>query len=93
NIFAALEALDEVHRMAKTDKNLMPSLIRAALKGATIGEMTAALKDVWGQYKDCGLFMPSRLNEDLRRIARNYRLQKPTRILLAKGGLDGHDRP
>ncbi len=47
-IFETDVALDEVMRMARTSRNMMPFLIKAAEKEATLGEIVQALKDVWG---------------------------------------------
>lgn len=87
---SALEAL----KVAAPDKNknLMPFLIEAVKACATIGEICAVLTHVWGEYKEREFFMPSIPNaDDLQRIE-CYKPKRPWRILLAKGGLDGHDR-
>jgi methylmalonyl-CoA mutase N-terminal domain/subunit len=41
-------ALDNVHRIAQTDENIMPALIEAAHADATLGEITDVLKTVFG---------------------------------------------
>jgi methylmalonyl-CoA mutase, N-terminal domain len=46
---AALAALKAA---AGTDDNLIPRLVDAARVEATVGEMAAALKDVWGEYTE-----------------------------------------
>jgi methylmalonyl-CoA mutase N-terminal domain/subunit len=46
---AALAALE---RAAATDENLIPRLVDAARVEATVGEMAAALKRVWGEYTE-----------------------------------------
>jgi methylmalonyl-CoA mutase N-terminal domain/subunit len=46
---AALAALE---RAAATDENLIPALVDAARVEATVGEMAAALKRVWGEYTE-----------------------------------------
>jgi methylmalonyl-CoA mutase N-terminal domain/subunit len=43
-------ALDEVRRVAGTTQNLMPSLLEAARARCTVGEIMAALADVFGRY-------------------------------------------
>ena len=44
--------LDRLRFAAKGEDNLMPHLIHAAQSYATIGEMTGALKEVFGEYDD-----------------------------------------
>jgi methylmalonyl-CoA mutase, N-terminal domain len=45
-------ALAELERAAATDENLIPRLVDAARVEATVGEMAAALKRVWGEYTE-----------------------------------------
>ena len=45
-------ALDALRRTAAGAGNLMPPLIEAARAHATLGEMCAALRDVWGEYEE-----------------------------------------
>ena len=42
-------ALSELEEAAKQDKNVMPSLIKAAKEGATVGETGAILKKIYGE--------------------------------------------
>jgi methylmalonyl-CoA mutase N-terminal domain/subunit len=44
--------LAELERAAATDENLIPRLVDAARVEATVGEMAAALKRVWGEYTE-----------------------------------------
>ncbi|MFC2035220.1 methylmalonyl-CoA mutase [Chloroflexota bacterium] len=44
--------LDEVRRIAKSDDNIMPVLIEAVKTYATVGEITDALRDVFGEYRE-----------------------------------------
>ncbi|MFC1995010.1 methylmalonyl-CoA mutase family protein, partial [Chloroflexota bacterium] len=46
------QALDKVHQVARTDENLMPVLIDAVKTYATVGEITDALRGVFGEYKE-----------------------------------------
>ena len=92
-IFDASAALDEVWRMAQTDANLMPSLIRAVEAGVTLGEIVRKLKYVWGVYEDKGIFISQKTGSNLREIAGKCRLRNRLRVLVAKSDLDGHDRP
>jgi methylmalonyl-CoA mutase N-terminal domain/subunit len=43
-------ALDAIRDAARTDKNVMPSLIDASLANCTLGEMVQAMADVYGRY-------------------------------------------
>ena len=45
-------ALDVLRRTAGGTGNLMPPLIEAVRAHATLGEMCAALRDVWGEYEE-----------------------------------------
>ena len=44
-------SLNEIRRTAETDDNLMPAVIEAAQARATVGEISHALRDVWGVYR------------------------------------------
>ncbi len=48
---AVRRLLDEVRRVAATKENLMPALIEAARARCTVGEIMAALADVFGRYE------------------------------------------
>jgi len=43
-------AMDRIRTDARADKNMMPALIDGAKAGGTVGEMMAAMKDVFGAY-------------------------------------------
>ncbi|MFL6191082.1 MAG: methylmalonyl-CoA mutase family protein, partial [Actinomycetes bacterium] len=45
-------ALADLQAAAGTDDNLIPRLVDAARVEATVGEMAAALKKVWGEYTE-----------------------------------------
>ena len=49
------ESLDHIRTAAEGSGSLMPSLIEAAKAYASIGEITATLKEVWGTYSDPGV--------------------------------------
>jgi len=49
------DCLDNIRRAAAGSESLMPSLIEAAKAYASIGEITATLKEVWGTYSDPGV--------------------------------------
>lgn len=42
--------LDQIRRIAATKENLMPALVEAAEARCTVGEIMAALADVFGRY-------------------------------------------
>ncbi len=44
--------LDEVRRVADSDENIMPVLIEAVKAYATVGEISDALRDVFGEYRE-----------------------------------------
>ncbi len=48
---AVRRLLGEVRRVAATKENLMPTLIEAARSRCTVGEIMAALADVFGRYE------------------------------------------
>ena len=46
------QALDEVRQTAKSSENIMPVLIEAVKVYATVGEISDALRDVFGEYRE-----------------------------------------
>ena len=46
------QVLDEVRQVAKTEENIMPVLIEAVKAYATVGEISDALRDVFGEYRE-----------------------------------------
>jgi methylmalonyl-CoA mutase N-terminal domain/subunit len=53
---ATQRALDRLEQGARGSDNLMPLLIDAARANATLGEMTGALKKVFGEYRETPFF-------------------------------------
>lgn len=47
---AATEALEKVEEAARTDENVMPHIIRAVEEHVTLGEISDALRAVFGEY-------------------------------------------
>lgn len=47
-----MAALDAVRRAAEAGTNLMPPILEAVKARATVGEVTQALKDVFGEFKE-----------------------------------------
>jgi len=48
--------LDKVCKVADSDENIMPVLIEAVKVYATVGEITDALRDVFGEYREPSIF-------------------------------------
>ena len=46
------QVLDKVRQVAEGDQNIMPVLIEAVKAYATVGEITDALRDVFGEYRE-----------------------------------------
>lgn len=46
------QCLERISNAARSDENLMPALIEAAKAYVSIGEITSALKSVWGEYQE-----------------------------------------
>jgi methylmalonyl-CoA mutase N-terminal domain/subunit len=91
--------VDEVERAlgalglaAQSGDNLMPALIDAVSTYATIGEISEALKGVWGQYQELDVTSSGLSTRELGEITEGKHFPRPVRFLLAKGGLDGHTR-
>ncbi|MGD2101741.1 MAG: methylmalonyl-CoA mutase family protein [Acidimicrobiia bacterium] len=51
---AVAAAISEVGRVARSDENLMPSMRAALAEGATIGEVSDALRGVFGTHRPSG---------------------------------------
>jgi len=49
------EALERVREVSRTDGNIMPALIGAVKTYATVGEITNAMRDVFGDYREPGV--------------------------------------
>ncbi len=46
------QVLDKVHQVARGNDNIMPVLIEAVKAYATLGEISNALRDVFGEYRE-----------------------------------------
>lgn len=97
------EALSMLKASCLSDKNLVPPAILAMRSGATVGEVSLVLEEVYGRfeganlavsniiasgYKDNDLFIQTRN----RVLKLGQKLGRQPRILIAKLGQDGHDR-
>ena len=49
---AVTEVLERVRQTAETDENVMPVLIEAVKSHATVGEISDALRSVFGDYRE-----------------------------------------
>lgn len=50
------EALRDLKEAAKKDENIIPAAVAAVQAYATLGEMTAVLKEVYSEYQDAGIY-------------------------------------
>ena len=92
------EALAELERAAREDRNVMPSSIACAHAGVTTGEWSECLRQVFGEYRaptgiagaetatDSDALAPVRAKVD----ALAGTLGRRLKILVGKPGLDGH---
>ncbi|OGF62434.1 hypothetical protein A2662_01565 [Candidatus Giovannonibacteria bacterium RIFCSPHIGHO2_01_FULL_45_33] len=86
---AVQNTLDSVKLAAEKKENLMPILI-AAVKTATMGENHGALREVWGGPKAMPLITSRLSREATLKLTGGYKFPRPVRVLIAKGGHDGH---
>lgn len=53
---AVIQTLRDLEAAARAKKNVMPYLVEAVKAYATVGEMTAVLKEVYGEFKEPSIF-------------------------------------
>jgi ethylmalonyl-CoA mutase len=97
---AAVEAaLDRLRREAATDANLMDATLECVRAGATTGEWTGVLREVFGEFRAptgvSGSTGTALASEDLVALRREVdqaseELGRRLRLLVGKPGLDGH---
>jgi (2R)-ethylmalonyl-CoA mutase len=95
---AVRRALAAVRSAATSGENVMPASIEAAVAGATTGEWTDCLREVFGEYRGpTGVAgqstrAPDEALADARRRvqAAEAVLGRKVKLLVAKPGLDGH---
>jgi len=95
---AVSEALDALRKAAKTEENLIAASIACARVGVTIGEWSAALREVFGEYRPptgvaaaSGGGHEASLSAVRDRVkALGAELGRPLKFLVGKPGLDGH---
>ena len=51
---AVTEALDAIQEAADAEANLLPIMVEAVKRRATLGEISQALRDRWGEYRPAG---------------------------------------
>jgi (2R)-ethylmalonyl-CoA mutase len=98
---AAVErALARLREASRGEANIVPPSIECARAGVTTGEWTAALREVFGEYRaptgvggaaprgPAGVARLEALRARVRALV--ARLGRPPRVLVAKPGLDGH---
>jgi (2R)-ethylmalonyl-CoA mutase len=92
-------ALAELARVAANDgENIMPATIAAAKAGATTGEWSETMREVFGAYRGptgvdgaTASNNPAQLEEIRQQVeATNERIGHRIKILVGKPGLDGH---
>ncbi|MET1133301.1 MAG: protein meaA [Aeromicrobium sp.] len=92
-------ALEVVQQQAKTDENLMAATLDAVRAGATVGEWSAALREVFGEYRAptgvAGVSGVAEAGSELTAVREKVRetgeeLGGRLRFLVGKPGLDGH---
>ena len=49
---AVTSSLDAIQQAASTDENLVPLMLDAVKQSATLGEISDALREVWGEYRE-----------------------------------------
>ncbi|MEP6527737.1 MAG: protein meaA [Nocardioidaceae bacterium] len=96
---AVAAALDRLRADAKTDVNLMPATLAAARAGATTGEWTQALREVFGEFRPptgvSAAVAAADAGSELRTLRAGVQrtgddLGRRLRFLVGKPGLDGH---
>ncbi|CAN5270394.1 protein meaA [soil metagenome] len=93
------EALQRLSDEAKTQTNLMAATLAAVRAGATVGEWSATLRGVFGEYRAptgvTGVVGVGEANEELIAVRKQVdetsaELGGRLRLLVGKPGLDGH---
>jgi (2R)-ethylmalonyl-CoA mutase len=92
------ESLRALRDAAKTDANLMTASLACARAGVTTGEWTAALREVFGEYRaptGVGSVAPGEAGEELAAVRQAVKrtgdeLGRRLKLLVGKPGLDGH---
>jgi len=92
-------ALDRLRDEAKTDTNLMEATLAAVRAGATVGEWSGTLREVFGEFRAptgvTGVVGVTEAGADLKAVRARVKqtseeLGGRLRLLVGKPGLDGH---
>jgi methylmalonyl-CoA mutase cobalamin-binding domain/chain len=86
------QALQRLEGVARSTTNIMPAMLEAVQAYATIGEICATLTHVFGLYSDPAVSVVSSTQGSGLASTQAQSTGLPRRILVAKPGLDGHDR-
>lgn len=100
---AATAALSALTAAASSKDNLLELAVEAARARCTVGEITAALEEVWGRHTPATRYVSGAYSteygssnemEDVKAAIRDFedREGRRPRILVCKMGQDGHDR-
>lgn len=105
NDSAVRDALQRLREDARAENNLMSATLAAVRQRATVGEITAALEDVFGRHQPLTTLSSSRVyldnygdhTQEVSMVQKQIaifakRTGRQPRILVAKLGQDGHDR-
>jgi ethylmalonyl-CoA mutase len=91
---AVTGAMNELHRVAKSDENIMPATLAMARAGGTTGEWADVLRQVFGEFRaPTGVAAALGRGQNLRKNVQKRAEMVPggrIRLLIAKPGLDGH---
>src|SRR3989442_14800424 len=88
----AQQALQRLEGVARSTDNIMPAMLEAVQAYATIGEICDTLTKVFGLYSDPAVSVISGKQGSGLASPQAQSAGPPRRILVAKPGLDGHDR-
>jgi len=47
-----MDALNKLKQAATTDENLLPRVLECVESYATVGEISNALREIWGEYRE-----------------------------------------
>jgi methylmalonyl-CoA mutase N-terminal domain/subunit len=47
-----MDALNKLKQAATTDENLLPRILECVEAYATVGEISNALREIWGEYRE-----------------------------------------
>jgi len=86
------QALRRLEAVARSSENVMPAMLEAVQAYATIGEICDTFINVFGLYTDPAVSVISGKPRSGLTSAQQQPAGPPIRILVAKPGLDGHDR-